>query len=225
MTADDPIHVRDNTTGYTVLFPPFPPVGTAPVLGPHDPVKARDLAAALASVTEVVEEVDDEVNGYVRDAADLDLVAVGHWGSAIQVWDPGLVTFEIGDCLDEEVASWRKHHPEARVVGSIFLDMVSDFTHDVLAVPGAGTLTVSGWDEMEVTGDPREVARALGLDPETAFSEYIDLDEPDNDLMDELSRLLCVPEAWDTPGLTVFRVRRDSGHRSSMEDIWFGRGF
>ncbi|HEY3501636.1 MAG TPA: DUF6333 family protein [Actinocatenispora sp.] len=224
MADDRSIHVRDNTTGFTVLFPPFPAVGTAPVLGPHDPARARAVAAALSSVTEVVEEVDDNVNGYVREPADLDLVAVGHWGSVIQVWDPGLVTFEIGQWLDHEVTLWRARHPEARVVGSIFLDMVSDFTHDVVAVPGAETLTVSGWDEMEVTGDPHEVVRVLGLDPAAAFSEYVDLDAPDNDLMDELSQLLCVPEAWDTPGLTAFRVRRGSGHRSSMDDIWLGTG-
>jgi hypothetical protein len=228
------VTVRDSRTELTIVFPPFPAVGetvAASALPPHDPAHARHVVQSLSTVAEVVSEQGERPRRDVlapRTRTDLDVVAVGCWGGVVHVIEPALATDAIHYALEDEVRHQAKLHPRARLTGSVFLDLVADWSQYVFAVPGADVVTVGGWDDLEVEGDLAALLTAIGADPEADLSDEVDLDDPetlDDFVLSDLATLvrgglnLGYPHDQDLV-VSVFQVRRPETIASEMTEVW-----
>ncbi|MEU4568985.1 DUF6333 family protein [Micromonospora sp. NPDC023956] len=232
--SENRVTVRDSRTELTIVFPPFPPAGetvVASMLPPHDPAHARRVVESLSTVAAVVSEQGELPRRDVfapQTRADLDIVAVGCWGGVVHVIEPALATDAIHDALEDEVRHQAKLHPQARLTGSVFLDMVADWSQYVLTAPGADVVTVEGWDGVEVDGDLATLLTAIGADLQAHLPEDVDLDDPDtldDFALSDLATLvrgglkLCYPHDQDLI-VSVFQVRRPETIASEMTEVW-----
>lgn len=232
--SQTPVTVRDSRTELTIVFPPFPPVGeavAASALPPHDPAHARRVVESLSTVADVVSAQGERPRRDVpapRTRADLDVVAVGCWGDVVHVIEPALATDAIHYALEDEVRHQAKLHPQARLAGTVFLDMVADWSQYVLAAPGAGVVTAGGWDGIEVEGDLAALLDAIGADLQTDLSDEVDLDDPDtldDFVLSDLATLvrgglnLNYPHDQDL-FVSVFQVRRPETTAGEMAEVW-----
>ncbi|MGW8975038.1 DUF6333 family protein [Streptomyces platensis] len=232
---------RGSTTLLTLSFPPFrePAAAAGPwAPEPHDPVRARRVVESLGTVDGVLEELPARRTADLEDPemrADLDYVAVGCWGGIVWISDPALGDYGMGCGMDQEVGVQRALHPEARIVGTMSMDYGLTYRQHVVDLPGGHQLDVSGWidaEGLEVTGDPEEMLRVIGIDPASVRDRYTDPDEPDNiDWCDwDCYTDFFVGGFADTDPSThqglwasLFRVRRSESAQGDLAEVWLGK--
>nr|AFY23014.1 hypothetical protein [uncultured bacterium] len=231
LPADTPVLGSGEYT-ITVLHPPFPTsTGRAKVaeLAPHDPVRARRFAESFGTVEAVLEELPptDTVAASPWTRADLDIIRVGCWGNVIGISDPALVDNGIDCPLLEQTEALAKRYPDARIIGSVDNDMGMTHVEAAIHLPGGPALHYSGWDidQCELTGDPHEVLRALGVAAESLVGQYAELNDEDPSDVDwrsfgNLALGPCDPWHFRTVECSAFRVRHTEGATALMEEIW-----
>ncbi|MFH8569344.1 DUF6333 family protein [Streptomyces sp. NPDC017993] len=223
--------VRGHGDDYTLtlLLPPFP-AGTVN-FSPHDSEKARHFAENFDTVDEILEELPPVSAGEhlaLKTRADLDIIKVGCWGDVISITDPALAD-SVGDLpLLGASTTLRRRYPDAWIVGSANVDCGEDHTEDTIQLPDGLMLHAEGWpgvEQLEVTGDPQAVVRALDISSQTLAEEAIDLDEESDEIdWRALGRLALGPgDPWGRADLrmSVFRVRHTSSSTFRMEESWF----
>lgn len=124
---------------------------------------------SLSSVVGIRGEEDLSRLGHPESPADrgeLDVVRAAAWGATVKVTDPALVEDGVlSSALEDEFRAQKKRHPDARIVAVCERDFGAAYLKILVAVPGAADLTVEGFDELDVTGDPRATLTAVGVDP------------------------------------------------------------
>ncbi|MFI6449363.1 DUF6333 family protein [Kitasatospora sp. NPDC050543] len=219
----------------TILQPPFP-TSTGPStrttiadLAPHDPVRARRFAESFGTVDCVLEELPltNSVASFPATRADLDVIRVGCWGNVIAISDPALADNGNMCPLLEETEALHQRYPDARIVGSVGVDMGENHSEDTIHLPGGVMLHYEGWDSTlrQLTGDPHAVLDALGLTPAALAGHDAELDdeEPAFTNWQAFGRLALGPyDPWgfETLPMSAFRVRHTEGYTSLMEEIW-----
>ncbi|KUJ69838.1 hypothetical protein ACZ90_08585 [Streptomyces albus subsp. albus] len=219
--------------GIVLLDPPLPGGTVEP--SPHDPVRARAFAEAFPTVEAVLEELPPlppAESLSVETLADLDLIAVGCWGSATGMADPALTAYDAGmtPVLDG-ARVMRERHPGALIVGSAQADFGESHTEDVIWLPEGPLLFASGFpcyeDPWHVDGDPRAVLDALGIDPaelDEEYREYLHLDGEPHSINWGMLGGLVLEHCGHRPAagleMSVFRVRHVEGYTSMMEEMW-----
>lgn len=219
----------------TVLTPPLPT--SADPFAPHDPARARAFAEALPTVEEVVADLgvipaDQAPDPGTR--ADLDLVAVGHYGSAICVSDPALADDGTDNTVRETARALHARHPGALLIGSAHVDLGEDHVEDVVLLPDGTLLHASGYpgfeDPWESQGDPRAVLGALGVDVDLLdedTQEDLALDAEPHLVNWEMVIALALkgrdPRRHPRLEVSLFRVRHTRPHTATMEELWLSR--
>lgn len=214
-----------------VVFPPFQPhARSSPAnFAPHDPARARALAESFPTVDAVLEELPE--TGAVRSSpetrADLDLVAVGCWGSVIGISDPALAGDSFDKTLWDVTSVLAERHPEARVIGAASIDRGENHEQSAVHLPGGLKLYTEAWpgpDQFSLDGDPHAIARAVGVSAEVLAAAYIDLDdEPWTIPWGHFGRQLLDPfDPWGYADLRMseFRVRRTEEAALHLEETW-----
>ncbi|MGG2464525.1 DUF6333 family protein [Streptomyces sp. RGM 3693] len=223
--------VRQSVTQITRIHPPVPAhydrhtITQAPA---HDPVRARQVVNELSTVAGVVEEfapVRRTDIGHPRLLEDLDYVAVGCWGTAVQITDPalgedGITSFNLDIEFDAQV----KGHPDARVIGVCEMSFSETYAKYLVHVPGAPRVSADGWDDMDLTGDPTRTLSAIGItpgDPATSDISRYDLENFIwSDYVNALACGLHVPLASEKLTVSVFKVTRSEDTQDAIEDVW-----
>ncbi|MFI1811632.1 DUF6333 family protein [Streptomyces sp. NPDC020422] len=216
----------------TVLAPPRPT--SADSFAPHDPVRARAFAADFPTVEEVVEDLgvvpaDQVPHPEVR--ADLDLIAVGHYGGAVCLSDPALADDGTDNTVREAARAVHARHPGSLVVGSAHVDLGEDHIEDVLLLPDGTLLHASGYpgfeDPWESQGDPRAALGALGVDVDLLdedTQEDLALDGEPHLVNWELVVSLALkgrdPRRHPRLEVSLLRVRHTREHTAAMEELW-----
>jgi uncharacterized protein DUF6333 len=214
-----------------VVLPPFPPhARSKPAnFAPHDPARARAFAESFPTVETVLEELadTDAVPASPQTRADLDLVAVGCWGSVIGISDPALAGDSFDKTLWDVTSALAERHPEARIIGSESIDRGENHSQSAVHLPGGLKLYSEGWpgpDQFSLDGDPHAIARAVGVSAEVLAAAYIDLDdEPWTIPWGHFGRQLLNPsDPWGYADLRMseFRVRRTEEATLHLEEIW-----
>ncbi|MFF1738478.1 DUF6333 family protein [Streptomyces mirabilis] len=154
-----------------VVHPPFatpPQPNERPPATAHDPGAARAAVLSLSTVSAVRREDAPsrlEHPGSPTDREELDGVRAAVWGSTVKISDPALVEDGVlASALEDEFQAQRKKHPDARIVAVCERDFGASYTKILVAVPGTPDLMVEGFDELEITGDPRATLTAVGID-------------------------------------------------------------
>ncbi|MFF8367403.1 DUF6333 family protein [Streptomyces lydicus] len=233
---DDPDGVsapRLSVTRITRIHPPFPArydqhtITRAPA---HDPVRARRVVNELSTVAGVLEELDPVRRrdlGHPQVLADLDYVTVGCWGSAVQITDPafgeGGITYHLDDAFDAQV----KEHPDARITGVCEMGFSETYAKYLVHVPGVPRVAADGWEDMDLTGDPVETLRAVGVTPGGPGSADVSLDDLEGFVwsayLDVLACGLHVPFVNEQLRVSVFKVARSEDVQDAIEEVWHQR--
>lgn len=109
---------------------------------------------------------------------ELDGVRAAVWGSTVKISDPALVEDGVlASALEDEFQAQRKKHPDARIVALCERDFGASYTKILVAVPGTPDLMVEGFDDLEITGDPRATLAAAGIDLDRLGEGYDISDE------------------------------------------------
>lgn len=232
---------RGSTTLLTLSFPPFrdPAAPAGPwTPKPHDPIRARRVVESLGTVDAVLEELPVRRTADLEEPemrADLDYVAVGCWGDLVWISDPALGDYGMGCGMDGEIGVQRALHPEARIVGTMSMDYGLTYCQHAVDLPGGHRLDVSGWidaEGLEVTGDPEDLLRVIGIDPATVRDTYADPDEPDNIDWCDWDRYTdffvggFADIDWSTQQdlrASLFRVRRSESAQGDLAEVWLGK--
>ncbi|MEV6151493.1 DUF6333 family protein [Nonomuraea sp. NPDC052129] len=214
--SDGVIRVRDSRTELTIVAPGADLAAVIAGTAAHDPAQALRIVTTLDSVAEVAEVLEplplSDCTLMPYEPADLDLVVVGCWGGVIYVSEPGLAG-DLTDFAELEVLNQRRLHPEARIVSSVFLDMVADLAEVIIALPGVEPVReFNDSEEIRVEGDLSALLHALGC------GEASDLDFED-------FRRRALGFASHDAGperllASTFRVRRPEDIVWGMEDVW-----
>ncbi|MFI0785314.1 DUF6333 family protein [Streptomyces lydicus] len=222
---------RLSVTRITRIHPPAPArydrhtVTRAPA---HDPVRARQVVNALSTVASVVDECEPVRRrdlGHPRVLADLDRVTVGCWGSVVQITDPafgedGISSRNLDDAFDAQV----KDHPDARITGVCEMGFSETYAKYLVHVPGVPRVAADGWEDMDLTGDPVETLRAVGVTPGGPGSADVSLDDLEGFVwsayLDVLACGLHVPFVNEQLRVSVFKVTRSADVRDAIEDVW-----
>ncbi len=230
MSLDRATTSRHSVTRITRVHPPPPArytVRTIDRAPAHDPARARAIVRELPTVA-AVEELAPMPRLDVRSPTtldDLDYVTVGCWGGVVQINDPAFGEDGTGSCnLDPVFDGQVEAHPDARVVGACEMDFSLTYGKYLAHVPGAPDVSVEGWDEMTVSGNPAEVLQACGIDPERPGAEGLDFDDPDGsdwgEYLDLIACGLYIPLANETLMVSVFKVSRPKDTRENIEEVW-----
>lgn len=224
----------------TILRPPFPTTTTTTTgrstltkvaeLAPHDPVLARQFAETFGTVDAVLEELPltDTVATFPSTRMDLDIIKVGCWGNVIGVSDPALADNGTECPLLAETEALHKRYPDARIVGSVGVDMGASHSEDTIHLPDGTMLHYEGWDSEQcyLTGDPHAILRALGITAESLVGQYAELSEDPADTdwrsFGNLALGPWSPWNFDTVQMSAFRVRHTEAYTALMEEKWFG---
>ncbi|MFJ4833643.1 DUF6333 family protein [Streptomyces sp. NPDC088747] len=214
----------------TLVERPFPAGDGA--LPAHDPARAREFAAAFGTVDAVMEEVG-RIEATERPPfatrADLDLVAVGCWGTVTEINDPALVftggTFPLVEQADQLAGRF----PEAVVIGSATIDHGTTYGIHVIHHPDGTRLFAAGWSgegDWDLEGTPREVVEAFGIGPGDLALKGVQLDAgPGSFYWEGLTRLALRsvgPLLRTGRELSVFRVRHTEVTTGDLADTWIG---
>ncbi|MFF7703636.1 DUF6333 family protein [Streptomyces lydicus] len=230
---EDPAGVtapRLSVTQITRIHPPAPArydqhtIARAPA---HDPVRARQVVNELRTVAGVLEELDPVRRrdlGHPRVPADLDYVAVGCWGTAVQITDPAFgengITCNLDDAFDAQV----KEHPDARILGVCEMGFSETYAKYLVHVPGVPRVGADGWDDMDLTGDPAQTLRAIGATVGEPGSADVSLDDLEgfvwSDYLDVLACGLHVPFVSEQLRVSVFKVARPEDVQDAIEEVW-----
>ncbi|MFF3660393.1 DUF6333 family protein [Streptomyces olivochromogenes] len=134
----------------------------------HDPAAARAAVLSLSTVSAIRGEYAPsrlEHPGSPASREELDGVRAAAWGSTVKISDPALVEDGVlASALEDEFQAQRKKHPDARIVALCERDFGASYTKILVAVPGTPDLMVEGFDDLEITGDPRATLAAAGID-------------------------------------------------------------
>ncbi|MFE2521748.1 DUF6333 family protein [Streptomyces mirabilis] len=167
-----------------VVHPPFAtPLqpNERPPATAHDPVAARAAVLSLSTVSAIRREDAPsrlEHPGSPTDREELDGVRAAVWGSTVKISDPALVEDGVlASALEDEFQAQRKKHPDARIVAVCERDFGASYTKILVAVPGTPDLMVEGFDELEITGNPRAALTAVGIDLDPLGEGYDISDE------------------------------------------------
>ncbi|MGW8380291.1 DUF6333 family protein [Streptomyces sp. ODS28] len=232
MSLDLALACTHSVTRITRVHPPPPAHVTPRTVGgvpAHDSARAREVIGELSTVSAVLEELPQVARGDLgspSEPGDLDCVAVGCWGGVVQIHDPafgedGTASFNLDPVFDAQV----KAHPEARITAACEMDFSLTYAKYLAHVPGAPPVSVEGWDEMTVAGDPAEALRACGDDPARPRVDF-DFDFADPDRLDwsaYLDLIACglhLPLADEPLEVSVFRVSRPEDIRENLEEVW-----
>ncbi|WP_326614341.1 DUF6333 family protein [Streptomyces scopuliridis] len=231
MSSNPPIAWRQSAIQIIRIHPPYPaPHGQhiihhAPA---HDPVRARAVVAELSTVSTVVEELKPMLRrdiDYPRHIGDLDYVAVGCWGDIVQISDPafgedGILSTNLDAAFDAQVEA----HPEARVTAVCEMYSAENYGKYLAHVPGQSRLSADGWDDQDVTGNPAQLLRAVGVNPGGPGAEYLNTDQDEPYIgVEYLDLLACgLHSIYSEENLmvSVFKVTRTEDVQDAIDDVW-----
>ncbi|MFF0436733.1 DUF6333 family protein [Streptomyces sp. NPDC004327] len=227
--SDRPVHGALGRCDLTVLLPPF--ARDVHDLAANDPVSAREFAASFGSVEEVLAELGEraaiETPHFPAERSDLDVVLAGAWGSVLGVSDLALADDGNDEPLRREAGRLRERFPDARIFGRVSFDRGDSHTEDLVWLPDGTLFHASGWpgmDPWELTGDPYEVAAALGITDAMLAGADLDLDDDPEQVewADLVSLALGDADPWTRPRhrVSAFRVRRTESHTLRMEELF-----
>ncbi|MET7899712.1 DUF6333 family protein [Streptomyces mirabilis] len=179
--------VNPRHSGHAHLVVVHPPFATPlqpnerPPATAHDPGAARAAALSLSTVSAIRREYAPsrlEHPGSPTNREELDGVRAAVWGSTVKISDPALVEDGVlASALEDEFQAQRTKHPDARIVAVCERDFGASYTKILVAVPGIPDLMVEGFDELEITGDPRATLAAVGIDLDPLGEGYDISDE------------------------------------------------
>ncbi|MET9950734.1 DUF6333 family protein [Streptomyces sp. NPDC006339] len=226
---DRTVHGALGRCDLTILQPPF-------TVGPdgfpaNDPVRARELALSFGTVEEVLEELESrgaiEAPPYPAERADLDVVLAGAWGHVLGISDLALADDGNDEPLLYEARKLRERFPDARILGRVSFDPGDSHTEDLVWLPDGTLFHASGWpgsDPWELTGDPYEVAAALGITEAMLEDADLDLDAEAEEVewADFVSLALGDADPWALPHprVSAFRVRHTASYTRRMEELF-----
>ncbi|MFD8003302.1 DUF6333 family protein [Streptomyces mirabilis] len=214
-----------------VVHPPFAaPLqpNERPPATAHDPGAARAAVLSLSTVSAIHREYAPsrlEHPGSPTSREELDGVRAAAWGSTVKISDPALVEDGVmATALEDEFQAQRKKHPDARIVAVCERDFGASYTKILVTVPGTPDLMVEGFDELEITGDPRATLAAAGIDLDPLGEGYDISDEGFFDYDGFLHMLtggaLSV-YADEKRFESAFVVDRSEEGENSICEVWF----
>ncbi|MER7694143.1 DUF6333 family protein [Streptomyces sp. NPDC097610] len=194
----------------------------------HDPEAARAAVLSLSTVSVIRREYAPsrlEHPGSPASREELDGVRAAVWESTVKISDPALVEDGVmASALEDEFQAQRKKHPDARIVAVCERDFGASYTKILVAVPGTPDLMVEGFDELEITGDPRGTLAAVGIDPDRLGEGYDISDEGFFDYDGFLHMLTggALSVYADEERLeSAFVVDRSEEGEDSIGEVWF----
>ncbi|MFB6977628.1 DUF6333 family protein [Streptomyces scopuliridis] len=222
---------RQSTLEITRIHPPCPaPYNQHTIrhVPAHDPVRARAVVAELSTVSTVVEEFAPMLRrdiDHPRHIGDLDYVAVGCWGSIVQISDPafgedGVLSVNLDAAFDAQVEA----HPEARITAVCEMYSAENYGKYLAHVPGQSRLSAEGWDDQDVTGNAAQLLRAVGVGPGDPGAECLDTDQDQPFIgVEYLDLLACgLHSIYGEENLmvSVFKVTRTEDVQDGIDDVW-----
>ncbi|MFJ5227582.1 DUF6333 family protein [Streptomyces sp. NPDC088400] len=243
MSPNPQIAWRQSTLQITRIHPPYPTPYDQRVIHhvpAHDPVRARAVVAELSTVAAVAEELDPLPRrdiDHPRDIGDLDYVAVGCWGNIVQINDPafgedGILSTNLEDAFDAQV----KAHSEARITAVCEMYSAETYGKYLAHVPGQSRLCAEGWDDQDVTGDPAQLLRAIGVGPGGPGAEYLNTDNTDStdatdgadqdepcigiEYLDLLAYGLHSVYTSENAMVSLFKVTRTKDVQFEIDEVW-----
>ncbi|MFG3344611.1 DUF6333 family protein [Streptomyces sp. NPDC048018] len=225
---DRTVHGGFGRCDITILLPPFDV--DARSLPANDPSRARELVRSFGTVEEVVEELGargaNEVP-YPVERTDLDVVLAGAWGNVLGISDPALADDGNDEPLRREVDGLRRRFTDARIFGRVAFDCGDSHTEDLVSLPDGTLFHASGWpgtEPWEVTGDPHEVAAALGITRGMLADAEVDLaaepEEVEWGAFVSLALGNADPWPWAESRIGAFRVRHTEAYTRRMEELF-----
>ncbi|MEV0649353.1 DUF6333 family protein [Phytomonospora sp. NPDC050363] len=210
----------------TVVLPPI----ESPAWPANDPARAREFAAALDTVDEVLEyEGEQRVAGGfgLQTRADLEWIQVGVWGNVIGVCDPALADNGNSWPVLEQVTELAKRLPGAKIIGNASVDRGESHEEVAWVVPGFEPVHSEGWAINEdpalwtLTGDPQAVLDGCGLAEPYSGIPY-DAEDPTATYWGGLSELILGEhDPWSRRlRASAFRVRHTEDATDRMEEGW-----
>jgi hypothetical protein len=231
MSQNPRVAWRQSTLRITRIHPPYRApydqhtIHHAPA---HDPVRARAVVDELSTVATVAEELGTVLRrdlDHPRRVGDLDQVAVGCWGDIVQISDPafgedGILSTNLDAAFDAQV----KAHPEARLTAVCEMYSAETYGKYLAHVPGQPRLSADGWDDQDVTGNPAQLLRAVGVNPGDPGAEYLDTDRGETfigvEYLDLLACGLHSDYARENLMVSVFKVTRTEEVQDAIDDVW-----
>ncbi|MGW6772544.1 DUF6333 family protein [Streptomyces sp. NPDC055037] len=231
MSTNPRIAWRQSTLQITRIHPPCPApydqhtIRHAPA---HDPVRARAVVAELPTVSTIVEELEPMLRrdmDHPRHMADLDYVAVGCWGTVVQISDPafgedGILSTHLDAAFDAQAQA----HPEARITAVCEMYSAETYAKYLARVPGQSRLSADGWDDQDVTGNPAQLLRAVGVNSGDSGAGYLSTDEGEPwigvEYLDLLACGLHSLYAEENLMVSVFKVTRTEDVQAAIDDVW-----
>ncbi|MFE6685172.1 DUF6333 family protein [Streptomyces sp. NPDC057743] len=237
-TQVDPRH-----SGHAHLVIIHPPFG-APLLPherppatAHDPGAARAAVLSLSTVSAIRHECTPSRLAHPPSPAsreELDGVRASVWGSTVKISDPALVEDGVlAGALEDEFQAQKDRHPNAWIVAVCERDFGASYTKVLVAAPStpvtpdaphAPDLTIEGFGEWEVTGDPRATLAAAGIAPDVlSGASDADGDEAvDHDaLLHMLTGGALSVYADEERFESTFLVERSEEGEDTIREVWF----
>ncbi|MGW1755369.1 DUF6333 family protein [Streptomyces mirabilis] len=228
------MQVNPRHSGHAHLVVVHPPFATPlqpnerPPATAHDPGAARAAVLSLSTVSAIRREYAPsrlEHPGSPTNREELDGVRAAVWGSTVKISDPALVEDGVlASALEDEFQAQRRKHPDARIVAVCERDFGASYTKILVAVPGTPDLMVEGFDELEITGDPRATLAAVGIDLDPLGEGYDLSDEGFFDYEGVLHMLTggALSVYTDEERFeSAFDVDRSEEGEDSICEVWF----
>ncbi|BDM69328.1 hypothetical protein HEK616_28150 [Streptomyces nigrescens] len=215
-----------------IVHPPFTaplPPTVRPATVAHDPAAAKAAVLSLSTVSAIRRQDAPsrlEHPGHPASREELDEVRAAVWGSTVKITDPALVEDGImASALEDEFQAQKQRHPHSRIIAVCERDFGASYSKILVAVPGAPDLTVEGFEELEVTGDPRTTLTTAGIDPGQLSDEYGDGEEEfsfhNGDLLHMLTGGALSVYVNEERRESAFVVDRSEEGEDSICEVWF----
>ncbi|MFH8681067.1 DUF6333 family protein [Streptomyces lydicus] len=219
--------LRTGAFRLTMIERPFPgPAGSLPA---HDHARARDIAAGLTTVEEIIAELEPRPvsDGLPHETrADLEQLDVGCWGPVTEITDAAFAHRGEFTPLADHAEALAKRYPNAALIGSVTVEFAIRYRAFLFLHPDGTQLWADGWageDPWTVTGNVHDIIDAFAVRGALENAGFNAAAEPGamawSELEDVILRSL-MPVRRSERMLSGFRVTRPREVAVHLEETW-----